>query len=84
MSLGSKAQQQTNTNLQRTGDRFGVSVFANSRSIQLEQRADKGVQAKLAAQFPKWYIATDKWTGGFRDLRTWDQRIRQNLNRQSY
>lgn len=68
ISLSSQAQQQANNNLQRTGDRFGVSVFTNFRSIQLEQRADKGVQAKLAAQFPKWYIATDKWTGGFRDL----------------
>jgi hypothetical protein len=66
ISLGTFAQQ--NDVHQHTGDLFGVSVFANSHSLQPEKRADIGVRTKLLAQFPTWMIATDPWTGGFKEL----------------
>ncbi|MDI9320400.1 MAG: T9SS type A sorting domain-containing protein [Phycisphaerales bacterium] len=53
---------------QKTGDKFGVSVFANSHTLHPTKRADIGLAEKLSAQFPKWYISTDRWTGGFKDL----------------
>lgn len=54
--------------LQQTGNRFGVSVFADSRDRQPLQRADIATAQKLKTSFPGWYIQTDKWTGGFKDL----------------
>lgn len=67
ISYGSSAQQQGEQHL-HTGNRYGVSVFTNSHNLHPEKRVDIGMYAKLAAQFPKWYIATDRWTGGFKDL----------------
>lgn len=65
ISIGTNAQQHADNH---TGDKFGVSVFTNSHFLRPAKRADVGVQAKLAAKFPGWYIATDRWTGGFKDL----------------
>jgi len=63
LSVTALAQQQA-----VTANDYRVSVFANSERLQPLKRADIGVHEKLATQFPGWYIETDKWTGGFKEL----------------
>lgn len=66
LSISTFAQQNDGHN--HAGDKFGVSVFQNSHKLRPLKRADIGVQAKLAAQFPTWMVGTDQWTGGFKEL----------------
>jgi hypothetical protein len=66
ISFGTFAQQDVQH--QHTGNKYGVTVFANSHNLRPAKRADIGLNTKLAAKFPGWYIATDPWTGGFKDL----------------
>lgn len=65
VSLAAFAQQDQH---QHSGNKFGVSVFTNSHTLHPEKRADIGTYAKLSVHFPGWYIATDRWTGGFTEL----------------
>lgn len=64
LALCANAQQQT-TN---SGNNYNFSVFTNSSSLSPAKRADIGTLSKLAAKFPSWYIETDQWTGGFKDI----------------
>lgn len=66
LSLNTFAQQ--NDQHQHSADLYGFTVFANSHTLRPEKRADIGVHAKLQAKFPTWFITTDPWTGGFKDL----------------
>jgi len=66
LSLNAFAQQENQH--QHTSDKYGVSVFTNSHTLRPEKRADIGVHTKLQARFPGWFITTDPWTGGFKEL----------------
>lgn len=66
LSLNTFAQQ--NDQHQHIENKYGVTVFANSHTLRPEKRADIGVNAKLQTQFPTWFITTDPWTGGFKEL----------------
>lgn len=65
LSAGVQAQ---NSGIQgHVHNNYGVSVFSRMPQHPVK-RADAGVQAKLQARFPSWYIGTDEWSGGFREL----------------
>lgn len=66
ISLSSFAQQ--GDQHQHYANNYGVSVFSNSHTLRPSKRADIGLNTKLQGQFPGWYITTDPWTGGFKDL----------------
>ena len=51
-------------------DRYNVSVFSNFQELKPEKGFANitDTRQKIQTQFPGWYIETDKWTGGFKDI----------------
>ncbi len=64
LALCANAQQQMTS----PENNYNFSVFTNSNGLHPVKRADIGTWTKLAAKFPSWYIETDQWTGGFKDI----------------